>query len=87
MLAALSVAGLLTSASVVTQNTTLSGDDQWSAALSDPVAEIEERKAAIIESVQVVPNTLVLPYEVYAKVRVHPSITQRALLASAGGIG
>jgi len=57
---------------------TLSGTSQWSDYTnSDPVAEVEAHKATIQEAVQVVPNTLVLPYEVYAKVRLHPKVTSR----------
>jgi len=57
---------------------TLSGNSQWSDYTnSDPVAEVETHKATIQEAVQVVPNTLVLPYDVYAKVRLHPKVTDR----------
>jgi len=57
---------------------TLSGTDQWSDYTnSDPVAEVEEHKATIQEAVQVIPNTLVLAYDVYAKVRLHPKVTER----------
>ncbi|MBN1867119.1 hypothetical protein JW916_07475 [Candidatus Sumerlaeota bacterium] len=54
--------------------TTLSGDDQWSDADSDPFAAIEAGKASVIEKVQVMPNTLVLPYEVYTQVRLHEKV-------------
>ncbi len=55
--------------------TTLSGTDQWSdTSGSDPIGDIEAGKASIIEKCQVVPNTLVLPQEVYAKLRMHDDI-------------
>lgn len=58
-------------------STTLSGDTQWSDADSDPIAAVEAQKAAIVEAVQVMPNTLVLPYEVFAQLRQHPDIVDR----------
>jgi len=57
---------------------TLSGTSQWSDYTnSDPVAEVEAHKATIQEAVQVIPNTLMLAYDVYAKVRLHPKVTER----------
>ncbi|HUT26080.1 MAG TPA: hypothetical protein VM492_17230 [Sumerlaeia bacterium] len=65
---------------------TLSGTDQWSdGANSDPIGDVETGKAAVIEAAQVMPNTLVLPYEVYAKVRVHPDVME-GVKYSVGGI-
>jgi len=59
-------------------NETLSGTGQWSDYTnSDPVAEVEAHKATIQDAVQVVPNTLVLAYGVYTKVRLHPKVTDR----------
>lgn len=82
------LASLLTDPAVITQNETLAGPDQWSDfAGSDPVTDVEERKAAIIEAVQVVPNTLVLPYDVFAKVRLHPDVVDRAKFVTLGVIG
>jgi hypothetical protein len=67
-------------------STTLSGTDQWSdAANSDPIGDIETGKAAVIAACQVVPNTLVLPYEVYSNVRVHDDILGR-LQYTGGGV-
>jgi hypothetical protein len=56
---------------------TLAGADQWSHADSDPQLAVEAGKAAIIEKVQVLPNTLVLPYEVYSKVHTHAKLLER----------
>ncbi len=58
-------------------NTTLVGDDQWSDPDSDPIAAVEAQKEAIIEAVQAAPNTLVLPYPVFARVRTHPAIVDK----------
>ncbi|MCX8036172.1 MAG: hypothetical protein N3D11_03765 [Candidatus Sumerlaeia bacterium] len=57
---------------------TLSGNAQWSDYQnSDPVAEVENHKATIQAAVQVAPNTLVLAYDVYTKVRLHPKVVER----------
>lgn len=79
------LASILTDTSVITQNATLSGTSQWSDfANSDPVQAIEDQKAAIIQAVQVMPNTLMLPYEVFTQVRIHPQVVDRADLARVG---
>ncbi len=57
--------------------TTLEGAAQWSHADSDPQIAIEDGKASIIAGTQCLPNTLVLPYEVFAKVHTHPKIMER----------
>lgn len=73
---------------VIPQSETLSGTAQWSDFTnSDPVAAVEAKKATIVGSVQVAPNTLVLPYLVYAKLRVHPKIVDRAKFATFGVVG
>lgn len=82
------LAALLTDPALLTQSETLAGNDQWSDfANSDPVAAVEERKAVIISSVQVAPNTLILPYEVFVKLRIHPQIVDRAQFATFGVAG
>jgi hypothetical protein len=82
------LAAALTDPATIAQNETLSGGDQWSDYVSsDPVAAVEAKKAVVIESVQVMPNTLVLPYEVFAKVRLHPQVIERAELSKTGPAG
>ncbi len=82
------LAALLTDANLITQNETLTGEDQWSDfANSDPVEAVQSRKADILQAVQVLPNALVLPYEVYAKVRLHPQVVDRAKFVTAGLVG
>jgi hypothetical protein len=67
---------------------TLSGTGQWSDYTnSDPVAEVEAHKATIQAAVQVIPNTLVLAYDVYAKVRLHPKVTDRTQYMQLGTAG
>ncbi len=53
---------------------TLSGVQMWSDTNSAPISDIEAARADIIEACQSVPNTLVLPYDVFVKLRTHPAI-------------
>jgi hypothetical protein len=46
----------------------------WSDANSAPINDIEAARAEVIEACQTLPNTLVLPYEVFVKLRIHPAI-------------
>lgn len=67
---------------------TLSGTDQWSDYTnSDPVSAVEAKKATIQQAVQVLPNTLVLPYEVYQKVRLHPKVIEKVQYVKLGVVG
>jgi hypothetical protein len=64
--------------------TTLTTTGQWSHADSDPLIAVEAGKAAIVSAVQVVPNTLVLPYEVYVKVRTHADVLDALKYTNSG---
>ena len=67
---------------------TLSGTDQWSDYTnSDPVSAVEGQKGTIQQEVQVLPNTLVLPYEVYQKVRLHPKVIEKVQYVKLGVVG
>ncbi|MBI3737205.1 hypothetical protein HY256_11935 [Candidatus Sumerlaeota bacterium] len=82
------LAAMVTDTSIITQSETLAGNDQWSDYVnSDPIKAVEEKKGIVIESAQVMPNTLVLSYEVYSKVRLHPAVVDRAQLATTGLVG
>jgi len=79
-------ARILTGADI--PGTTLSGETQWSDfEHSDPVAAVEAQKASIQSAIQEIPNTLVLPYEVFQKIRLHPKITDRVKYTTARVIG
>lgn len=81
------LAALLTSTSVITQSTTLAGTSQWSDLDdSDPIAAIEAQKATIMSAVQALPNVLVLPYEVYSVLRLHPKVIERVAYGSVGAV-
>jgi hypothetical protein len=67
---------------------TLSGTDQWDDYTnSDPVVAVETQKATIQQAVQQIPNTLVLPYEVYRKVRLHPKVVEKVVNVKIGVVG
>lgn len=72
------IADQLFSTSVITNNTTLTGTDQWSDyENSDPIGDIEDGKEDIHGRIFREPNTLVLGKEVYNKLKHHPDITDR----------
>lgn len=67
---------------------TLSGNSQWSDYTnSDPVTAVEAKKATIQSAVQKLPNVLVLPYEVYQKVRMHPKVVEKVQYVKLGVVG
>lgn len=76
-------------ANVVATNSSLPGETlattgQWSHADSDPLIALETGRASIISKVQAAPNTLVLPFEVFTKLRAHPDIIDRIKYSSKG---
>lgn len=74
------VADILTNTSIVTQNVTLSGNDQWSAVHvdSDPFADIQ-LGLDTIDATGIVGDrkVLVLGYQVWSKLRNHSLVTAR----------
>jgi hypothetical protein len=48
---------------------------------------VEGKKATIQQAVQALPNTLVLPYEVYQKVRLHPKVIEKVQYVKLGVVG
>ena len=72
------VAGILTNTSVLTQNVTLSGTSQFSDfANSDPYAVFQTAFDTIVKNAGVMPNTVAMGYEVWAKLRHHPDLLGR----------
>lgn len=77
------IADLLTNTSNVTQNTTLSGTDQWNDyANSDPFDDIQTGIDTIKAASGVMPNTFTLGYQVWSKLRHHPDLLGRMSVAS-----
>lgn len=72
------IADQLFSTSVITNNNTLSGTDQWSDyENSDPIDDIETGMQDVHGRIFRNPNTLVLGKAVYDKLKHHPDITDR----------
>lgn len=75
------IATLLRDTTKLTQNTTLSGTDQWNDYTnSDPISDVETGKAACF----VDPNTLLLSRPVFDKLKHHPKITERIKYSQRG---
>jgi hypothetical protein len=81
------LAASLTSTSVLTQYTTLSGTSQWSDySNSDPFSVIETGKQIIHSAIHVDPNTLVLGKQVWDKLKHHPAFLERVKYSQKGVI-
>lgn len=79
------VANALNSTSLLTQNVTLSGTDQWSdGANSDPLGDIRTGINTIRQSTGTRPNIAWMSYEVMATLADHPDVRD-ALKYTAGG--
>lgn len=77
------VADILTSTAIVTQNTTLSGTDQWSDfANSDPADDIQTAFDTIQGTAMVTANTAAMGYQVWSKVKFHPDLLGRLSVAT-----
>lgn len=72
------IADALADTSTITQNTTLSGTDQWSDySNSDPFGDIQTGMDAIQLNAIKTPNTVWMGYQVWAKLRHHPDALGR----------
>lgn len=64
-----------------------SASTPWDETDSDPLANIEAARTAILNAAMVVPNTLVLPQAVYQVLRNHPTVIERVKYTGSGAIG
>lgn len=72
------VADMLGNTAVVTNNVTLSGTDQFSDfANSDPFARIQTAIDSVVSNGLVAPNTIIMGYEVWTKIKNHPDLLGR----------
>lgn len=72
------LADVLSSTATITQNTTLSGTDQWNDyANSDPFDDIKTGRNTIRSSTGKKPNTLILSWDVWNTLLDHPDIVDR----------
>jgi hypothetical protein len=79
------LATYMSSTSNMTSYTTLSGTSQWSDLNnSDPFAQIETGNLAILDYVGKKPNTLILGYSVFLKLRRHPELIDRIKYSGKG---
>ena len=60
---------------------------RWDDDSIDPVEDIETARAAIVDGTQQMPNTLVLPFDVYQQVRNNPKVTERIAYSRLGVFG
>jgi hypothetical protein len=81
------VADLITSTANLTNNTTLSGTDQWSDySNSDPFGDFETAKATIHSTIGVDPNTAIISKQVWDKIKHHPDFLERVKYSQRGQI-
>jgi len=79
------LAASLTDTAVLTQNTTLSGTDQWSDfSNSDPIGDIRTGKQTVHSEIHVDPNVLVLGKQVFDKLVDHPAVIERVKYSQLG---
>ncbi len=82
------VAALMTSATYLTNYTTVSGTSRWddvSSAVSDPIANIDTWKETVRLNCGQDPNQLIMGAQVWSVLRRHPAILER-FKYSAGGV-
>ena len=72
------LATAMASASIITQNVTLAGTDQWSDYVnSDPLSDIKTARDTIRLNTAVVPNVAVMNEDVFSTLINHPDIVER----------
>jgi len=83
----INLATLLRDTSAVPSTDITNSAQRWDQASVDPIDEFEIARAAVVESTQRMPNTLVLPFEVYQAVRNNPKVTERIAYSKLGVFG
>ncbi len=83
----INLATLLRDDSLMPGHDIASAGNRWDQDTIDPVDDIETARTAITASTQTIPNVLVLPFEVYQKVRNNPKITDRVAYSRMGVFG
>ncbi len=61
--------------------------NRWDQDTVDPVDDVETAREAVTGATQAAPNTLVLPFEVYQKVRNNPKVVSRVAYSRLGVFG
>jgi hypothetical protein len=79
------LAAILSSGSVLTQNTTLSGTSQWSDySNSDPIGDIRTARTTIHQNTFRKPNTIIMGKQVFDQLTEHPQIIERVKYSQLG---
>lgn len=82
------LSALISNTSVITNNITLSGTDQFNdGANSDPVGAITDGILSVQRATGIRPNSMSLSFEVAAQLAKHPAFFSVALAAVSGGAG
>jgi hypothetical protein len=81
------LAALLRDPAVIPGTQITDANDRWDDPDGDPVPVIEAARAAIVDATQQLPNTLVLPFEVYHALRQNPKVAERVQYARLGLLG
>jgi len=69
------LAAMAQSGTYMTQNVTLAGVNQWSDKVnSDPEANVETGKAAVLVATGILPNTMAMGYQVWQQLKMHPDL-------------
>ena len=68
------LANVLTDTSVITQNVTLTGTDQFSDITSDPLSVFNDAQDAIEDSIGIKGNLAILDSRVIRRLKIHPSL-------------
>lgn len=79
------IADFVTNTSNLTQNTTLSGTDQWSDYNnSDPIDDLETGMQTVHSGIGMNPNTLIMGKQVWDKIKHHPDFLERIKYSQRG---
>lgn len=75
----------LSDATIITQNVTLAGTDQWSDYdNSDPIGDIETGINTVLQATGKRPNTIVMGHDVMTKLKYHPNIRDQVRYTNGG---
>jgi len=79
---------ILSDTSKITQNVTLSGTAQWNNAstVGDPIADVGTGRSVIAKAMGMLPNTLVLGFDVFTHLKVNAKIVARISPTKAGSV-
>lgn len=81
------LAAILRDDTVIPATDLANANDRWDQDTVDPAADIEDARSAIVAATQTMPNVLVLPFDVYKKVRNNPKVTERVKYSRLGVVG